>query len=116
MGKPAKEWLERYILCGRRKLERDCNNLVFLTRNGDRMRRQTAAAAVREYAQAAGLPAWVTPHSLRHAAATHMLEGGARLSYIQELLGHRRINSTQIYMAVRSEGLKEVHGACHPRG
>jgi integrase/recombinase XerD len=44
-----------------------------------------------------------------------MLEGGARLSYIQEMLGHKRINSTQIYMAVRSEGLKEVHAASHPR-
>jgi len=107
--------LKRYTLEGRKKLEIDCNPFLFLSRNGERLSRQSAAAAIRSYAAAAGLPAWLTPHSLRHACATHMLESSARLSYIQEMLGHKRINSTQIYMAVRLEGPKEVHAACHPR-
>jgi integrase/recombinase XerD len=115
-GTQAAEWLKRYTLEGRKKLEQDCSSFLFLSRSGQRLSRQSAAAAIRAYARSAGLPSWLTPHSLRHAAATHMLEGGARLSYIQEMLGHKRINSTQIYMAVRSEGLKEVHAACHPRG
>lgn len=115
-GAAAAEWLKHYTLEGRKKLEIDCSSFLFLSRTGERLSRQSAAAAIRAYALSAGLPLWLTPHSLRHACATHMLEGGARLAYIQELLGHKRINSTQIYMAVRSEGLKEVHAACHPRG
>jgi integrase/recombinase XerD len=115
-GTAAGQWLKRYTLEGRKKLEVDCSSFLFLSRNGERPSRQSAAAAVRGYAAAAGLPDWFCPHSLRHACATHMLEGGARLSYIQEMLGHKRINSTQIYMAVRSEGLKEVHAAAHLRG
>jgi integrase/recombinase XerD len=116
IGKTSTEWLKRHAAEARRKLERDCNSFLFFSRNGERLSRQSAAAAIRAYAKIAGLPEWFTPHSLRHACATHMLEGGARLSYIQEMLGHNRINSTQIYMAVRSEGLKEVHCASHPRG
>jgi integrase/recombinase XerD len=114
-GAEAAEWLKRYALEGRKKLEVDCSSFLFLSRNGERLSRQSAAAAIRAYARSAGLPVWLNPHSLRHACATHMLEGGARLAYIQEMLGHKRINSTQIYMAVRSEGLKEVHSFCHPR-
>lgn len=67
-----------------------------------------------EYVSAAKLPAWLTPHMLRHAAATHMLHGGADLVYIQELLGHERIESTQIYTLVRSTDLKSVHESTHP--
>jgi len=116
VGTEALQWLTRYTVEGRKKMEADCSAIIFLSRNGERLSRQSAATAVRGYAASAGLPTWITPHGLRHAAATHMLEGGARLVYIQELLGHKRINSTQIYLSVRSENLKEVHGACHPRG
>jgi integrase/recombinase XerD len=115
-GATAAEWLKRYTVEARRKLETDCSSFLFLSRTGERLSRQSAAAAIRAYARSAGLPDWITPHSLRHACATHMLEGGARLSYIQEMLGHKRINSTQIYMAVQSQGLKDVHSVCHPRG
>jgi len=116
VGAQALEWLKRYILEGRKKLETDCSSLIFLSRQGERLSRQSAAAAIRAYAQLAGLPEWVKPHSLRHACATHMLEGGAKLPYIQEHLGHAVLESTRIYLAVRSDELKNVHTACHPRG
>jgi integrase/recombinase XerD len=115
IGKTALSWLQRYILEGRSKLESDCSSLLFLSRNGERLSRQSAAAAIREYVVGAGLPAWVTAHSLRHSAATHLLEGGAKLPYIQELLGHAVMESTRIYLAVRSSELKNIHAACHPR-
>ncbi len=115
IGKTALQWVERYVLEGRRKMECDCTEFLFLTQNGLQLSRQSAAAAVRAYAQTAGLPEWITPHSLRHAMATHMLEAGAKLPYIQEQLGHACMESTRIYLAVRSEELKNVHSAYHPR-
>jgi integrase/recombinase XerD len=65
--------------------------------------------------KAAGLPVWLSSHSLRHACATHMLQGGAGLAYLQEMLGHARPESTRIYTLVRSEALKQVHATSHPR-
>ncbi len=115
LGPKAAEWLQKYITEARHKLLRcSCTDLVFVTRYGERISRQTAAKAMAEYVKAANLPVWLTPHSLRHAAATHMLHGGADLIYIQELLGHERIESTQIYTLVRSTDLKSVHESCHP--
>jgi integrase/recombinase XerD len=115
IGNVATTWLYRYLPNGRKKLQSDCSELVFLSRSGEKLSRQAAAAAIREYVQRAGLPAWATAHSLRHACATHMLEGGAKLPYIQEQLGHAVLESTRIYLAVRSEELKNVHAVCHPR-
>jgi integrase/recombinase XerD len=115
IGKTASEWLQKHILEGRRKLETDCSSLLFLSRDGKQLSRQSAAAAIRAYTRSAGLPIWVTAHSLRHACATLMLEGGAKLPYIQEMLGHAVMESTRIYLAVRSEELKNVHASCHPR-
>ncbi len=115
IGKTAIEWLQKYILQARKKMEVDCSSLVFLSRSGERLSRQSAAATVRAYARSAGLPGWITAHSLRHACATHMLQGGAGLAHIQDLLGHARAESTRIYTLVRSEDLKSVHATCHPR-
>jgi site-specific recombinase XerD len=115
VGVTALQWLQRYILEGRKKLEVDCSSLVFLSRSGQQLSRQSAAAAIRSYTAVAGLPVWVCGHALRHACATHMLEGGAKLPYIQEHLGHAMLESTRIYLAVRSEELKIVHSNCHPR-
>jgi integrase/recombinase XerD len=115
IGNVATTWLYRYLLYGRKKLQNDCSELVFLSRTGEKLSRQAAAAGIREYAKRAGLPGWVTAHSMRHACATHMLEGGAKLPYIQEQLGHVALESTRIYLAVRSEELKVVHSNCHPR-
>jgi integrase/recombinase XerD len=115
VGETALLWLDRYIRQGRRNLESDCSELVFLSRSGGRLSRQSAAAAVRGYAASAGLPDWMTPHLMRHAFATHLLQGGAGLAYIQEMLGHARPESTRIYTLVRSEDLKVVHTKSHPR-
>ena len=115
LGANASHWLQLYLTEARKRLLRcRCSELVFVSRLGERISRQRAAKAVAEYAKAAKLPVWLTPHSLRHACATHMLHGGADLIYIQELLGHERIESTQIYTLVRSTDLKSVHETCHP--
>lgn len=115
IGKTALVWLQTYLLEGRRKMETDCSLLAFLSCSGKTLSRQSAAKAIRAYARLAGLPEWFTPHSLRHACATHMLQGGAGLAHIQDLLGHARAESTRIYTLVRSEDLKSVHASCHPR-
>lgn len=116
IGATAVLWLEQYLAEGRRKLETDCSSLVFLSRSGKPLTRQSAAKAIRATARLAGLPSWFSPHALRHACATHMLEGGAGVAHISEQLGHSRLNSTMIYMAVRPERLKIVHTSSHPRG
>lgn len=116
IGATASQWLSRYIVEGRKKLlSCSCTQLIFLNQSGERFSRQQAATAVRAYARSAGLPAWVTPHLLRHCCASHMLAGGAKLPYIQEQLGHACMESTRIYLAVRSDEMKSVHSACHPR-
>lgn len=116
MGATAAQWLSRYIQEGWRKLlSCSCSEIVFISRNGQRLCRQAAGKAIAAYVKSAGLPEWIAAHYLRHAAATHMLQGGAGLAYIQEMLGHARPESTRIYTLVRSEALKAVHAACHPR-
>jgi integrase/recombinase XerD len=115
MSQTAGEWLTRYMLQGRSKVEVDCSRLVFLSCDGRRLSRQSAAKAFRQYVQSAGLPGWLSPHSLRHACATHMLHNRADLASIQQLLGHARPESTRIYTLVRCQDLKAVHTACHPR-
>jgi integrase/recombinase XerD len=117
IGAPALQWVSRYVSDARSKLlSCSCTQLVFVNHSGQRLSRQSAAAAFRAYAQSAGLAAWLSPHGLRHAAGQHMLEGGAKLPYIQEQLGHACLESTRIYLAVRSEDLKAVHSGCHPLG
>jgi integrase/recombinase XerD len=116
VGATAKQWLSRYMVEGRKRLlSCSCTQIIFLNQSGERLSRQQAAAAVRAYARSAGLPAYVTPHLLRHCCASHMLQNGAGLPYIQEQLGHSCLESTQIYLAVRFDELKNVHSATHPR-
>jgi integrase/recombinase XerD len=117
VGATALQWLTRYMVEGRTKLlSCSCSEVIFLNQSGEKLSRQQAAGAVRAYARSAGLPAWVTPHCLRHCCASHMLRNGAGLPYIQEQLGHACLESTRIYLAVRSDELKSVHAATHPRG
>jgi len=89
---------------------------VFLNRRGGRLSRQGAWGIVRRHAGLAGLePAAVSPHVLRHSAATHMVEGGADLRTVQELLGHASISTTQVYTRVSPRHLLEVYTVAHPR-
>lgn len=89
---------------------------MFLSLRGRRLTRQTVWSVVRHHAERAGIPSGrVSPHVLRHSAATHMVEGGADLRTVQEILGHASISTTQIYTRVSPRHLLEVHATSHPR-
>lgn len=88
---------------------------VFLNARGTRLSRQSAWAILKDSAEAAGLPPGITPHTLRHTFATHLMEGGADVRVVQELLGHASVTTTQIYTKVTAETLREVYSTSHPR-
>jgi integrase/recombinase XerD len=89
---------------------------LFLSRSGRRMNRETVWALIRRYAARSGCGSEISPHTLRHSFATHLLAGGADIRALQEMLGHASIRTTQIYTHVDHSRLKAVHQKCHPRG
>lgn len=109
--------LEAYLNHERPRLvgSRDCDTL-FVTRSGRPMNRIVVWHLVKKYAARAGVSSKVSPHTLRHSFATHMLAGGAEIRALQELLGHASIRTTQIYTQVEHSRLKSIHARCHPRG
>jgi integrase/recombinase XerD len=117
LGDEAQRWLKNFIEGPRMEilLERQTDYL-FPTRRGDRMTRQAFWHIIKRYAQKAGIEKKLSPHSLRHAFATHLLNRGADLRVVQLLLGHSDLSTTQIYTHVARERLKELHGKHHPRG
>jgi integrase/recombinase XerD len=117
MGEYAIETLQSYLRSGRPALAKGKpSKALFLNRRGKRISRQAVWKILKAYASRAGLRESISPHMLRHSFATHMLEGGADLRAIQELLGHADISTTQIYTHVASSRLKEIHRKYHPRG
>jgi integrase/recombinase XerD len=96
-------------------LRRDEERALFLNRRGERLTRQGFWQILKEYARAAGLQDNVTPHTLRHSFATHMLSNGADLRSVQELLGHANISTTQVYTHLTTEHVRRAYEKSHPR-
>jgi integrase/recombinase XerD len=117
LGDESQRWLKDFIDGPRMEilLERQTDYL-FPTRRGDRMTRQAFWHIIKRYSDKAGVRKKLSPHSLRHAFATHLLNRGADLRVVQLLLGHSDLSTTQIYTHVARERLKDLHGEHHPRG
>jgi integrase/recombinase XerD len=117
MGEEACAWVQQFLRGPRAEilLERQTDSL-FPTRRGDRMTRQAFWHIIKRYARKAGVEKDLSPHTLRHAFATHLLNHGADLRVVQMLLGHSDLSTTQIYTHVARERLKELHSQHHPRG
>ncbi len=117
LGEEAVRWLNEFARAARGEilLERQTDYL-FPTRRGDRMTRQAFWHIIKRYARKAGVDRELSPHTLRHAFATHLLNHGADLRVVQMLLGHSDLSTTQIYTHVARERMKELHQQHHPRG
>jgi len=117
IGRQAREAVRRYLDDVRPGLLRDENPPhVFLSRLGRRLSRQSVWKLIKHYALKAGVRKTIKPHTLRHSFATHMLERGADLRSVQEMLGHADISTTQVYTHIDRERLRSVHKQFHPRG
>lgn len=117
VGDEALEWMRRYLKSSRPLLAVDASqDVVFLSRRGSRMTRQTFWHRVRFHAHQADIHKPLSPHVLRHAFATHLLNHGADLRVVQMLLGHADLSTTQIYTHVATHRLQSLHQAHHPRG
>jgi integrase/recombinase XerD len=117
LGDEALDWLDRYVSTARKELLRgQDSDVLFPSRRSTAMTRQTFWHAIRRYAEQAGIRKHLSPHTLRHAFATHLLNHGADLRVVQMLLGHSSLSTTQIYTHVAMERLKSLHSEHHPRG
>lgn len=129
IGRPAVSALDAYLVRGRPDLARrgkgtrgsspgrsaPAQGAIFLNARGGRLSRQSAWQVLQDSAERAGISAAVSPHTLRHSFATHLLEGGADVRVVQELLGHASVTTTQIYTLVTVSALREVWAGAHPR-
>ncbi|HJC29358.1 MAG TPA: site-specific tyrosine recombinase XerD [Candidatus Dietzia intestinipullorum] len=115
VGRPACEALNAYLVRARPALAVSGGPALFLNARGGRISRQTLWSVVSTSAARAGVDAEISPHSFRHSFATHLLDGGADIRVVQELLGHSSVTTTQVYTLVTVETLREVWAECHPR-
>jgi integrase/recombinase XerD len=122
VGSYAREAVAAYVVRGRPELleggasaSAGAGGALFLNARGGRLSRQSAWAVIVKAAERAGITAEVSPHTLRHSFATHLLEGGADVRVVQELLGHASVTTTQVYTLVTVDSLREVYAAAHPR-
>ena len=115
IGEPATQALMRYFRLRRRIAGRNNDDPVFVNQNGARLTPRSYQRNLKNYLTAAGLPPDFTPHKLRHSFATHLLDAGADLRSVQEMLGHESLSTTQIYTHVSAERMKKVYREAHPR-
>lgn len=124
IGAYAREALNRYLAAGRPALlagapsgasRRSARGALFLNVRGGQLSRQSAWTVLRTAAERAGLTGAISPHTLRHSFATHLLDGGADVRVVQELMGHASVTTTQIYTLVTVDRLREVYASAHPR-
>jgi integrase/recombinase XerD len=117
IGRPAVAALDAYLVRGRPELARRGKGTpaTFLNVRGGRLSRQSAWQVLQDAAERAGISSAVSPHTLRHSFATHLIEGGADVRVVQELLGHASVTTTQIYTLVTVNALREVWAGAHPR-
>lgn len=115
-GEEALEWMTHYLKVARPALLKKQSEVVFVSRRGQQMTRQTFWHRIKYYAQVAGIKQSLSPHTLRHAFATHLLNHGADLRVVQMLLGHSDLSTTQIYTHVATERLQSLIAHHHPRG
>jgi integrase/recombinase XerD len=116
LGEEAIDWLTRYLKQGRSLLLKNETDVLFPSNRGVMMTRQTFWHRIKYYAQVAGVKADLSPHTLRHAFATHLLNHGADLRVVQMLLGHSDLSTTQIYTHVATARLQQLVARHHPRG
>jgi len=117
LGEEAQDWIKRYVQEARPLiLKGQRSEALFVTERGGAMTRQMFWYLIKRHARSAGIGKTLSPHTLRHAFATHLINHGADLRTVQELLGHADISTTQIYTYVARERLKTLHGKHHPRG
>ncbi|MDD5454534.1 MAG: site-specific tyrosine recombinase XerD [Candidatus Ratteibacteria bacterium] len=116
IGKHAKVWVQKYIEELRPEIARkSAFNYLFLNKSGQKLSRQSIWKTIKKYGKISGISK-ISPHTFRHSFATHLLEGGADLRSVQEMLGHVDISTTQIYTQLNRKILKEIHKKYHPRG
>jgi len=115
LGQYARDVVQIYIRNIREKIKTKSSEL-FLNKQGKKFTRQAFWGIIKKYTKAANISKSITPHTMRHSFATHLLEGGADLRIVQELLGHADISTTQIYTHVSKDRLKGIHKEFHPRG
>ena len=111
----ALDSIDRYVRRGRTTFKQQESKALFLNRRGTRLTRQGFWGIVKKYAKLIGLENSITPHTLRHSFATHLLEGGASIRHVQELLGHASISTTQIYTHLTVEFVRDQYDNAHPR-
>lgn len=118
VGSSAVKWVNEYLKKSRPLLEKKMKseNILFLNVRGTKLSRMGIWKIISKYSKAAGIKKEVHPHTFRHSFATHLLEGGADLRAVQEMLGHADISTTQIYTHIDREFIKQVHKDYHPRG